>query len=83
MSVPFGLRLIVPLMMVGLSWPAFAHPGVPNDLSSQLRHVMTHPDHVGPLVLGLGVMAFGLAIVILRGRAEARRESRSRARRGR
>jgi hypothetical protein len=82
MSVSSGLRLIV-LLMVGLPWPAFAHPGVPNDLSSQLRHVMTHPEHVGPLVLGLGVMVLGLAIAILRSRAEARRESRSRARRGR
>jgi hydrogenase/urease accessory protein HupE len=82
MSVPSGLRLMV-LLMVGLPWPAYAHPGVPNDLSSQLRHVMTHPDHVGPLVLGLGVLALGLGIVILRSRAEARRGWSNRMRRDR
>jgi hydrogenase/urease accessory protein HupE len=66
MFLPSGLPLTLAALLV-LSSPALAHPGVPGDLSSQLRHVLTNPDHIAALA-GLGVLALGLAIVLWRSR---------------
>jgi hydrogenase/urease accessory protein HupE len=76
MSAPsrLPLSLVVPLI---LPWPALAHPGVPHDPSSQLLHVVSHPDHLAVLA-GLGVLALGLAIVALRRRAPSRRPAKTR-----
>ena len=78
MSAPSRLlALAVPLI---LPWPALAHPGVPDAPSSQLLHVLSHPDHIAVLA-GLGVLALGLAIVALRRRAPLRRPARTSPRR--
>ena len=66
-SLPLSLAALLTL-----PWPAAAHPGVPDDPSSQLLHAVSHPDHVAVLA-GLGVLALGLAIVALRRRAQLRR----------
>jgi MYXO-CTERM domain-containing protein len=79
MSAPF--RLPLPLAaLLALAWPAAAHQGVPDDPSSQLLHVLSHPDHVAVLA-GLGVLALGLAIVARRRRAPTRRPAESSPRR--
>jgi hydrogenase/urease accessory protein HupE len=79
MSAPsrLPLSLVVPLI---LPWPALAHPGVPHDPSSQLLHVVSHPDHLAVLA-GLGVLALGLAGVALRRRAQIRRSAATSPRR--
>jgi hydrogenase/urease accessory protein HupE len=55
-----------------LAPPALAHPGVPDDLPSQLRHILTNPDHIAALA-GLGVLGVGLLIVLWGAVPQARR----------
>jgi len=79
MSTPSRLPLSLAALLT-LPWPASAHPGVPDDPSSQLLHAVSHPDHVAVLA-GLGVLALGLAIVALRRRAQLRRPAATSPRR--
>jgi hypothetical protein len=53
---------------------------VHDDPSSQLLHAVSHPDHVAVLA-GLGALALGLAIVVLRRRAQLRRPAATSPRR--
>ena len=79
MSTPSRLPLSLAALLT-LTGPALAHPGVPDDPSSQLLHAVSHPDHVAVLV-GLGVLALGLAVIALRRRAQNRRPAETSPRR--
>jgi hypothetical protein len=70
MFAPSPLPFVLAALLT-LPWPASAHQGVPEDPSSQLLHVVSHPDHVAVLA-GLGGLAMGLTIVALRRRARIR-----------
>jgi hydrogenase/urease accessory protein HupE len=71
MSAPSRLPLSLAALLI-LPCPALAHPGVPDDPSTQLLHAVSHPDHIA-LLAGLGVLALGLAGVALRRRGQIRR----------
>jgi hydrogenase/urease accessory protein HupE len=85
----FSLRLAVLALLSSLpvlssvlvlSRPALAHPGGPDDLPSQLRHVLTNPDHIAALA-GLGVLGVGLLIIVWRSRSPSAPADASRSQR--
>lgn len=81
MSLPSGSPLTLALL-VALPWPALAHPGVPDQVSSQVLHALTHGDHVSVLI-GIGALAAGLALGLWRRPAGIHWIARIRARRSR